>query len=245
MLNILHSTSEQPNQRFSRTPRPRGEDNLAWMERVLDGDDLRGVYLVLLGGTDRVSQRLRAAQAQLRHDLSPSHWSHVGLMTSGVASTLEETVVHEISMDPPGGFGFPAPTNGVQEGSLGSYRDERRFPNVALLRLPVERKVVEKALARFKEQRILLDATELVIVWLAYLWGAGRAANPLLEGSGIPSSAMIETVLSTSGYELTPGLESRASCPEAIWQAARWWHQYYSGQDVAPPSGGWFTPSKL
>lgn len=244
MLNILHSNSDEPNPHFVEAPRTRGESNLRWMERGLEGDDGQGVYLVLVGGNDRVSQRIRAAQAQLRHDLSPSHWSHVGLLT-GLADRLEDTVVHEISLDPRGGFGFPAPTNGVQGGALGTYRSERRFPNVALMRLPAERGAVEEALRRFREQRIVLDATELIIVWLAYLWGAGRAANPLLDANGIPSAAMIETVLSGSAYELTPGLESRASCPEAIWQAARWWHLYYAGQDVAPPRGRWHTPHKL
>jgi hypothetical protein len=27
--------------------------------------------------------------------------------------------------------------------------------------------------------------------------------------------------------ELTPGLATASSCPEAIYQAAKWWHRYY------------------
>lgn len=82
-------------------------------------------------------------------------------------------------------------------------------------------------------------------VWLAYVWGAGRAANPLLDSQGIPSAAMVELVLGGAGYDLTPGLESRASCPEAIWQAARWWHSYY--EDVAKGAhvGAWHVAHRL
>lgn len=32
---------------------------------------------------------------------------------------------------------------------------------------------------------------------------------------------------STAHFELTPGLESRASCPEAIWASALYWHDYF------------------
>lgn len=48
---------------------------------------------------------------------------------------------------------------------------------------------------------------------------------------------MVEAVLAASGYDITPGLDSHASCPEAIWQAARWWHHYYEEQDIMAPSG--------
>jgi hypothetical protein len=43
------------------------------------------------------------------------------------------------------------------------------------------------------------------------------------------------------GIELTPGLATRASCPEAMWQAARWWHPYYL--DRAPSGAGTAGPS--
>ena len=39
--------------------------------------------------------------------------------------------------------------------------------------------------------------------------------------------------------ELTPGLASRSSCPEAIWQAAKWWQEFYEKttvtDDAVPP----------
>ena len=60
---------------------------------------------------------------------------------------------------------------------------------------------------------------ELIVRWLAFVWGAGRAGNPLLEGYGVPSSAMRKSSSALSDTT-APGLESRSSCPEAIWQAA-------------------------
>jgi hypothetical protein len=45
----------------------------------------------------------------------------------------------------------------------------------------------------------------------------------------VPSAVFVETVYGMSGVELTPGLSSSASCPEAIWQSAKWWHNFYEG----------------
>ena len=56
---------------------------------------------------------------------------------------------------------------------------------------------------------------------------------------------MVETVVGAAGYDLTPGLESGASCPEAIWQAARWWHQYYSEQQSDPIGGSWTAEHRI
>jgi hypothetical protein len=59
------------------------------------------------------------------------------------------------------------------------------------------------------------------------LLGVGVPASPLAEGSGIPAAAILEAAFAANGFDLTPGLESRSSCPEAIWQAAAWWHDFY------------------
>jgi hypothetical protein len=100
-------------------------------------------------------------------------------------------------------------------------------------------------LNRYREQRSVLDATQLVLEWLGFLWGVGRVGNPLLEGHGIPSSAMIEIVLAAAGYDITPGLESRASCPEAVWQAAKWWHRYYQDQNREPVEAAFLVEHKI
>jgi hypothetical protein len=90
-----------------------------------------------------------------------------------------------------------------------------------------------------------LDAIELIVSWLSFVWGVGKTGNPLLEGIGMPSAAMIETVINAAGFELTPGLASSSSCPEAIWQSAKWWHNYYETRQESGISGSYFAPKKL
>ena len=244
MLNILSSPASKVSDQFHEVARRKGVTNLAWLTRNFK-DDQDGVSLLLLGGTDPYAFRLRVAQSHVRHDMSPSRWSHIGIL-GPVSNNPAARKLHEISLQPPRGFGFPASTNGVQEkGKVGDYADKEKFPNLAVLRIPVKWNDVWKALKEFKKQRAVLDAKELILHWLAFAWGVGRSGNPLLDGHGIPSAAMVETVVGAAGYDLTPGLESGATCPEAIWQAARWWHQYYSDQQSAPIGGSWTAEHQI
>jgi hypothetical protein len=96
-----------------------------------------------------------------------------------------------------------------------------------------------EALESFQRQRAVLDGVELIVRWLTYVWGVARAGNPLLDGYGVPSAAMLEIAFGVAGYDLTPGLESRSSCPEAIWQAVKWWHEYYVQQNRPALSGAY------
>ena len=105
----------------------------------------------------------------------------------------------------------------------------------------VSRQAVDEALTQFGTQRSVLDALELIIRWLSSGWGVGNAGNPIMEGYGIASAAMLEVTLGAVGYDLAPGLESRSSCPEAIWQAARWWHLYYKDENREAPTGVYTT----
>lgn len=232
MIKILSSKTNQRNPSITELRRQKDEDNLGWLSRGLDRLNVprEGILLVLVGGLDPLSFRLRIAQAHIRHDFSPSHWSHVMLLGPRQVA-LSKMGTFEISLTPPRGFGFPAPCNALQQGGLRQYQKADDFPNIALLHLPasqtVSRARITQALKDFKKQRSVLDAQDLLLRWLAFAWGVGRTGNPLLEGYGIPSAAMLEVVLGTAGFDLTPGLESRSSCPEAIWQAAVWWHEYY------------------
>ncbi|MEK6410435.1 MAG: hypothetical protein AABN34_26225 [Acidobacteriota bacterium] len=158
------------------------------------------------------------------------------------AKNVTASPVYEISLEPQAGFGFPTPTNGVQKGKLSHYRDPARYPNIATLGVPVPEKEVLKALERFQMQRAVLDAVDLVVRWLAFAWGVAHNGNPLLDGQGIPSAAMLEIVFGAAGFDLTPGLESRSSCPEAIWQAAKWWHEYYQRDQGVALTGAYYTP---
>jgi hypothetical protein len=247
MLEIRSSPASAPNPNFVSQPRARNQTNLAWLQRALKGKGKKASgspLLVLLGGSDPISFRLRVAQSQARHDLTPSYWSHV-VLVEPAEGELASATAWEISLDPAGGFGYPPKTNAVQHADLGRYDDANRFPNIAVLQVPLEIAPVRDALQRFMRQRNALDAVELVTQWLPYVWGAGRATNPLLDGQGLPSAAMVEVVLGAAGFELTPGIASAASCPEAIWQAARWWHEYHGREDGTPLSGAYSAEHSL
>jgi hypothetical protein len=145
-------------------------------------------------------------------------------------STLSETGTLEVSLAPLkcfGDYGFPLPTNGLQEGRLDVYLADALFPNLALLSVPVPSAEIKESLQSLRWQRSLLDVPQLILRWLGYCWGVGVPASPLTEGIGIPGAALLEAAFAARGFDLTPGLESRSSCPEAIWQAATWWHGFY------------------
>jgi len=264
MLGIITSRSTERNALVREQPRAPKESNLDWLARAFGGSPRieraskkkarasrpvagaapRATELLLLGGTSAIDFRLRVAQAHVRHDLSPSRWSHVALLGQH-ASDLAQTPIVEVSLEPPGGFGFPAPSNGVQEAQLGRYADPARYPNIALLTLPLPADGIAAPLAEFQMQRAALDVPELVLAWLAYAWGVGSAGNPLLSGQGLPSAAMLDRVLGAAQFDLTPGVVERASCPEAIWQAALWWHTFYTEGGRQAPRGVYCAPHKL
>lgn len=212
----------------------KNEDNLQWLERGLDAGP-GGTGVVLVGGTSPAAFRLRVAQAETRHDMQPSFWSH-GLLVGDREDAIGDTAVYEVSLEPPGGFGFPPPDNAVQNGRLAAYADPTLYPNIALLWVPVSADEVQRRLADFRMQRPILDLVELALRWLAYVWGVARAANPLFDGQGIPSAVLLEVVMGAAGFDLTPGIESRASTPEAIWQAVNWWHEYHQSSTPLPQS---------
>jgi len=243
MINILSSGAVDPSEYFVAAERKSGQDNVAWIRENLKGSKDR-TALVMVGGKSPTSFRLRLAQSHVRSDLMPSYWSHV-MMLAEPQEDFGTTEIVEISLEPREGFGFPVPENGIQHGKLRQYARRSDYPNVAVLSVPVKPADVTAALDKFMKQRAVLDAVDLIVHWLAYIWGVARSANPLLDGQGIPSSAMLEIVIGACGFDLTPGLESRSSCPEAIWQAARWWHEYYQGQDKPGLTGAFCTSHEI
>jgi hypothetical protein len=80
MLNIMSSKTLAPSRAFEEARREGRESNLDWLARNIGDTDEAGVGLLLVGGRDLSSFRLRVAQSHLRHDMTPSHWSHVALL---------------------------------------------------------------------------------------------------------------------------------------------------------------------
>jgi hypothetical protein len=128
-----------------------------------------------------------------------------------------------------------ATNNGVQTCNISDYDDPERFPNIAVIRFTrdTDKILINSKLiagdreARRPAQRNIIDLPTLMLPWLSYVWVCGKASNPLTDGLGLPSAAFVETVYGIAGIELTPGLSSATSCPEAIWQAAKYWHLFY------------------
>src|ERR1700754_4448537 len=153
MLKILSSPAGTKSSSFNLARREDNEDNLQWLARVLGGPDdgLRRPFttvteseshsyeptlLILVGSRGQIPFRLRVAQSHLRHDFTPSYWSHVALL-GPIADDTGDTELYEVSFEPPDGFAVPTATNALQKGRISTYRDARRHPNLAVLRIPV------------------------------------------------------------------------------------------------------------
>jgi hypothetical protein len=217
VIPTRESGASHPNVDLHELRPKRGEGNVAWFARcgLQDG-------VVLLGGSSLVDFRLRVAQSQLRGDLTPSYWSLCGLISHSDRRFLTVPLqIPDISDVPR--------TNAVQELRLSDVDDPVAWPNIGIVRFAGNAAAVVAQADKLHIRRSVVDLPELVLAWLAYGWAAGGADNPLLRTRGVPSAAFVETAHALAGIELTPGLSSASSCPEAIWQAVKWWREYYEG----------------
>ena len=214
MLSMRASTSRSPNRRLRALRPTRGETNGGWLARA-------GVStgVILLGGAGLVDVRVRFAQSIVRHDLTPSSWSLAGLLLDGREVRF---VPHDAGPDP---STVPA-TNAIRSTDVEAFDDPERYPNIAVLAFASDAEALRAAADEVRRQRAIIDLPALVVAWLAYAWGV-EDGNPLVAGRGVPSAAFVEAAHAVAGIELSPGLASASSCPEAIWQSARWWGEYY------------------
>lgn len=240
MVQQVRSKSVAPNPDFIELKRKAREGNLAWGERAVQqmgtGGHENWTYAVLLGGADTLSYRLRMAQAHLRRDMLPSNWSEC-LLVELKTDSLDGACAIHVPLLQPDQLGLATRENGVVSLPLSKFDSFKRYPNVALIALPVAQSLILSKVEQFKQSRSTLDALEHVLRWLAFAWGVARTPNPLHENYGFPSACLLETVFAAARFDLTPGLESRASCPEAIWVAARYWYEYFEEFAEAPPKG--------
>jgi hypothetical protein len=233
-------TSRNPD--FTRLDRRGDEDNVAWGERAVADMNTEGprnwTYVALLGGADTLSFRLRVAQSHLRADMQPSYWSDAVLVELATGKRpLDNAQAVSVPLAQPDAPRYAPEYNGVVRRPLHEFADSAVFPNIALIALPIEQAKIMHRVQTFERGRSTLDALEHVLRWLAFAWGVARTGNPLHENYGIPSACMLETVCAAENFDLTPGLESRASCPEAIWSAALYWHEFYMKTSRRVPCG--------
>ncbi|MGF6351340.1 hypothetical protein [Variovorax sp. W2I14] len=245
MLRQARSGSTQRNPQFSEFEREAREKNTQWGARAVaemqTGGSSDWTYIVLLGGSDSMSFRVRVAQSHLRSDMLPSYWSQALLVELKRDSVVKANAIH-VPLLQPDGLEFAARTNGVVVQPLTDFDDPIRFPNIAVVAIPVSQALILQCVESFRRSRPTLDALEHVVRWLAFAWGAARTPNPLHDNYGLPSSCMLETVCAAANFDLTPGLESRASCPEAIWATARYWQAYIEKFSGRAPAGRYWRP---
>lgn len=208
------------NDLFKRIQAKRGETNSAWLKRVIKENKLSQSGILLIGGNSVADFRIRFAQSPLRHDLTPSYWSQVGIM-------VDEENFYSVPLHWADELSEMPHANGIQLCSVADYNDPVHFPNIAFVQFTNQTEDVLKYADQLKLQRSVIDLPSLVIAWLEYVWAVGQKGNPLDNGQGIPSAVFAEIAYGIGGIELTPGLASSSSCPEAIWQAAKWWSGFY------------------
>jgi hypothetical protein len=226
MIRFRISTAAEANPQLKEIPAIE-LSNVEWLQKH-GGEYLRDGSLLLLGGSSTTDFRVRVAQSHARSDMLPSFWSHVAIVTGRQSQTWG---LSEISLTPPRGFDDVPSRNARQENTIDHYADPLLWGNIALLSFPIDGKQVDEGMQRLSRDRGIVDLGELIVPWLAFVWGVGNAPNPLLQDKGLPCAVYAETVMSIAGLELTPGLASQSSCPEAIWQAAKWWYQFYAQAD--------------
>jgi hypothetical protein len=134
------------------------------------------------------------------------------------------------------------PNNAIFSRPFAAYDDPAAYPNIAVIRFPGAVRSVIGVIDELETQRSVIDLPALVLAWLGFVWGAGSTGNPLLAGLGLPSAVLVETAFGIAEVELTPGLASSSSCPEAIWQAAKWWHDFYAASSPGRIAGDLAVP---
>ncbi|HEV8718367.1 MAG TPA: hypothetical protein VGX03_36805 [Candidatus Binatia bacterium] len=215
MIQNRHAPQKKENTQLRSLPAASDEPNTHWLTRagVKDG-------ILLLGGSSLAHFRIRVAQSHLRQDLYPSFWSLAGLLRDGKH-------IETVPLGWKGDVSVIPSTNGVQTCEVEVYDDPQQYPNLAVIRFGELPATIGENIEKLKAQRSIVDLPGLMAPWLAFVWGVGQQGNPLLAGVGVPSAVFVERVYAMANIELTPGLSANASCPEAIWQTAKWWHQYY------------------
>ncbi len=207
------------------------ESNLEWLPRAYNSFELDDVtqwsFVVLAGGRDVASFRLRVAQSHLRGDMLPSYWSDCALLNVEQGD-FSRARFFNLPLFQPATASYAPMRNGLIELPLKQLPSQKQFPNLALLAIPVPQEKILESLAAYQRARVSYDAVENILPWLAYVWGAGNAANPLMQHIGFPSAMMLNQLFSAQGFDLAPGVNANLSAPETFWSGVKHWQAYYS-----------------
>ena len=180
--------------------------------------------ILLLGGRSTIDFQVRVAQRRMRSDLLPSFWSDAMILAPD--GTVYGARLHDLN-----DVSSVARENGIGEYQLADFTSTKAYPNFALISFYEDELDLGPGVEMAKQTRSSLDLPGLLVKWLGYLWGVEGYDNPVTQNIGVPSAALVETVCADAGLDVTPGLANQASTPEAIWQAAKWWQDYYKEAD--------------
>lgn len=216
---------------IKKLKRPKTEANIKWLARAYDSLALKNPadwsFVVLAGGKDVASFRIRVAQSHLRGDMLPSFWSECALVSvqNGDVTNAE---FFNLPLFQPASAPYAPTRNGLITLPASELPNQKALPNLALLAIPVPQAQILLSIADYAKSRVSYDAIENILPWLAYVWGSGNAANPLMQQIGFPSAVMLNQVFAANGFDLAPGVNANLSTPETFWSGAKHWQDYYS-----------------
>lgn len=204
----------------------------AWVQDAALRLGPESAFVLLVGGADLVGFRVRVAQSQARADGLPACFDHAALLLPEEAGDLS---VHHVPLRTLA-VGSMTARNGIEQTSLTFLSDGfSRFPNLALLRFPVDEvEELRQTAHDLRGARLSQDFVSPLVSWLGFVWGCQDRDNPLLAAVGVPSAMFVESCYAAARQDITPGIEERVVTPEAIWQAARWWPEYYAQEGSQP-----------
>jgi hypothetical protein len=229
---VSRSRSASYNTTLLEKKAGKAEGNRKWLAGLgaPDGVKLDENGIILIGGSMLADFRVRVAQSAARTDMFPSFWSLCGILLAGgkfVTVPLDLRSREQTRRRDNDDVSAIPKSNAVRMCSLDEYDDPKLYPNIAVIRFAKSHDDAHQHIQRVQTDRTIIDLTAMLLPWLGFIWGTSASTNPLTNGIGLPSAAFVETVFAMGGFELTPGLSSASSCPEAIWQSAKWWMDFY------------------
>lgn len=211
--------------------RIKREANSDWLTRAYKSFALDNPsdwsFIILAGGKDVASFRIRIAQSYLRADMLPSFWSESALLKLS-NSDFASASFFSLPLFQPANAIYAPMRNGLVEMPFTKLPTQKRYPNLALIAIPVAQENILNSLGEYQKSRVSYDAVENILPWLAFVWGVGNTTSPLMQSIGFPSAMMLNQIYNANGFDLAPGVNANLSAPETLWSGVKHWQGYYN-----------------